>query len=409
MRRPLLLIVVVAAAVVATVVLLGGCDLALFCAFLLRVAASLALGAPLLDALQIGGGGAAFADGARCGFVGEVVVDPLLTRTVATLGCGDDRLDIDAPTFAGLRCFRRRALTRCALRRRSGGGIGAWLPGRFADGLRWGDRSFANRTRTGCTLRRRRRQPLRRQHGDWFDIGACVQRLSFCDRGGGGVGDANKRDLATAKVDVGDLDVEGGADADHFGAAFAAQRELVGVEAVVLATERIDAHEAIDEEFGEPHKGPGLRYTGDDGGVDLADPVLHQPAGMQLRDRALEVAGLALTFRTRQRDVFELGSEIVFVGFVDSAGLFALRVFKTLAQQAVHDEVGIATDRRREVQIRRGAEAVVADVVDAVARLLHRTQQQHIEGLARRMFANAMHQGHQRRRRRRIVEHGLRQ
>ena len=179
----------------------------------------------------------------------------------------------------------------------------------------------------------------------------------------------------------------------------------------VLAAEGVGAHQAVDVQFVQAHEGAGFAGPGDGGVVDFADAVLHQPARVQRLDLALEVGRLALPLRRRLGHILKLTQQGIVgaEGVVGAGGLLGLLALLAKLQQAgpqlpVHDEVRVAADGRREVQVGGGAEAVVADVVDAVAGLLHASQQQHVEGLPRRMLADAMHQRHQRTGGGRVVE-----
>src|SRR5215210_914193 len=87
------------------------------------------------------------------------------------------------------------------------------------------------------------------------------------------------------------------------------------------------------------------------------------------------------------RAVFDLGrgplpERRVFRGVVELLGHGIVVRAELPQQRAVHDEVGISADRRREVTVRDARETRVAEVLRVVARLLQRAQDERGERLA---------------------------
>ena len=102
----------------------------------------------------------------------------------------------------------------------------------------------------------------------------------------------------------------------------------------------------------------------------LEQQVLEQPREADVVGEVLDLGGLALAGR-RVRG--ELG-EVV--------GRRVVALAELAQQRAVHDEVGVAADRRGEVAVRRAREARVAEVARVVAGLLERAQDERRERLA---------------------------
>ncbi len=123
---------------------------------------------------------------------------------------------------------------------------------------------------------------------------------------------------------------------------------MVGVEVEVLATEGVDANKPFDVHGGQAHEGAGLAAAGDHGLVHFADAVLHEPAGVKLLDLSLELGGLALPLRRRERDVFQGVHRVGTLLFVRMCSLFAGAASassQTTAEQPVHDQIWIPPDR----------------------------------------------------------------
>ena len=127
---------------------------------------------------------------------------------------------------------------------------------------------------------------------------------------------------------------------------------LVAVEALA-GVEAPRRQEAL-EDVAEAHEQPGADESRDDAVEVLLPAVAPQAVLQQERQAdgvgaALGVGRLALALRAAKRDLGELAGRR---GVLAEAG--------ERAGRAVHDDVGIAPDRRREVHVRGRGERGVA-------------------------------------------------
>ncbi len=196
-----------------------------------------------------------------------------------------------------------------------------------------------------------------------------------------------KVDLATVEVDPGDL--HGHAVTQPIGgaAAIAAQLVALGLELVVVRGQRADVHQPFDEIVVQAYEDAELSHRGDLATEHLADLVSHELALQPVLDVTGRLIGAALGHRTVLAELDHL-----YVG-VGAPALRRLdrRIFDPLdvaallpaanhrADGAVHDQIGVATDRRGEVGIGGIGEAEVAFVVRRIDRLHHAAQHHRLD------------------------------
>ena len=142
--------------------------------------------------------------------------------------------------------------------------------------------------------------------------------------------------------------------------------EVFAVLVVVVDHARY-VHESFDAVI-ELAEDAERRDAADDGIESVADKLRHVLDLLHVLRLALRLDGDALT---RRGVLSDLGQEAP-QAFLPLRRDRARR--KRLAQQAMHDEVGIAADRRREVRVVTRSESVVAERRVGITRLLHRAQ-----------------------------------
>ena len=127
-------------------------------------------------------------------------------------------------------------------------------------------------------------------------------------------------------------------------------------------------HEALDAVV-ELDEDAERRDARDDAIELLADELRHVLDLLHVGRLALRLDGDALALGGPVRDVGERRAQLLLALARQRAA-----ALERLAQQAVHDEVRIAADRRGEVRVVARGEAEVAETLRRVARLLHRAQ-----------------------------------
>ena len=130
-------------------------------------------------------------------------------------------------------------------------------------------------------------------------------------------------------------------------------------------------------------KRPNAVDAGDVAVELVADLVRHEADLLPLHQLALGVVGAALAFGRVARDLRQVLGQLLLA-------LLGHAAVARLAQRAMHDEVGIAADRRGEVRVAVGGEAEVPEVRRVVARLLHRPQHQERDRLLLGRAAHAL-------------------
>src|SRR5438309_6290201 len=139
-------------------------------------------------------------------------------------------------------------------------------------------------------------------------------------------------------------------------------------EAVVIVSHRGYVHHAFHEVLDELDI---QTKRGDARDVTLefiANLVRHEPDLLPLHELALGVIGPPLALRRVTRGLRQLLRQL-FLAVVRHA-------VPRLAQRAVHDQIRIAPDGRREMRVARSRETEVSEVLRVIPRLLHRPQHQ---------------------------------
>ena len=126
------------------------------------------------------------------------------------------------------------------------------------------------------------------------------------------------------------------------------------VELEVVLAELGDMHQAFDVDRVEGDENAEGGHCRNGAFELLADALLHEEALEPVLDVARRLVGTALGARAVQADVVPAADRLVF--FLGEHGL----------DGAVHEQVGIAPDRRGEVGVMLVGKAEVADVVGAV-------------------------------------------
>src|SRR5207302_11088296 len=127
-----------------------------------------------------------------------------------------------------------------------------------------------------------------------------------------------------------------------------------------------------------------LAEAGEEPGADQPDDL----ALVRLLPAALEQLALEEPRETQLvGQVFDLGCLALADGGVlgqllEVSGRWIVRESELPQQRPVHDEVGIAPDRRGEMAVGAARESRMAEVVGVVARLLQRAQDERGKGLA---------------------------
>src|SRR5690242_4151135 len=130
---------------------------------------------------------------------------------------------------------------------------------------------------------------------------------------------------------------------------------------VLIAGQAVDRDQAFHVEVGQLDKEAVLGRADDEAVEILAYAAGHELYLLPLDQLALGVGGAALRLRTLLGDVAH---------FLFGERRSGMRLLQQRAQEAVNHQVGIAADGRREMRVRAGSQREVADIFDAVARLL---------------------------------------
>src|SRR5215831_4196929 len=121
-------------------------------------------------------------------------------------------------------------------------------------------------------------------------------------------------------------------------------------------------HQTLDEEIVEFDEKPELRHTSNHTVVLLAQLIQHELDFFEIFDLALGVIGETLARRSGCSNLWQsLYPELV------ACRRHAARS-GAVTQQAVHDQVGVAPDRRGKVRIVRTGEAEVATIINSIMR-----------------------------------------
>ena len=148
-------------------------------------------------------------------------------------------------------------------------------------------------------------------------------------------------------------------------------------------------HEALDAVV-ELDEDAERRDARDDALELLADELRHVLDLLHVGRLAFRLDGDALALGGPVRDVGERRAQLLL-----ALARQRTAALERLAQQAVHDEVRIAADRRGEVCVVARGEAEVAETLRRVARLLHRTQRDGLDdarfGLSLDLFEHLLH------------------
>src|SRR5437867_1893940 len=150
----------------------------------------------------------------------------------------------------------------------------------------------------------------------------------------------------------------------------AAQQVLALDVIVEVVAERAHVHQALDEDVPQLDEEAERHHTRDEAVVGLAHLVLHELDLLQRDDLALGLHRHALAPRGLLGDGAQVGRH--------APG----------AEDAVHDQVGIAADGRGEVGVAGGGEAEVAECLRRVARLLHGTEE---DGVDETLLGTSLH------------------
>ncbi len=161
----------------------------------------------------------------------------------------------------------------------------------------------------------------------------------------------------------------------------------VAIEALLAGKflQPVDTDEAFHENVDEFDEETELLHGDDQRVIFLAEMAFHELGGLPLDEFAFGGVRPALRFRAFRGDAFEFGAAVgaehrygfFFAGFHDNgAGGLRRGIFERPFQDAMHDEVGIAADGRREMGVFLDGESEVPQCVGGVARLLERAQHQ---------------------------------
>src|SRR6266850_7711959 len=131
---------------------------------------------------------------------------------------------------------------------------------------------------------------------------------------------------------------------------FRVKEKIIGQPAYVYQT--------LDEEVVEFDEQPELRHTCDHSVVLLAQLIQHEFDFFEIFDLALSIIGEALARRSGCSNLWQSIQPECTPCRRHAAGSGAV------TQQAVHDQVGVASDGRGKVRIVRTGEAEVAAVVN---------------------------------------------
>ena len=140
------------------------------------------------------------------------------------------------------------------------------------------------------------------------------------------------------------------------------------VEVEVVAPELGYVDEPVDVELVERDENAEARHAADRSAEGLADLVLHEVALQPVLDVARCLVGAALGLRAMRA---ELGP--------GRSGRPVLRLREHGLDRAMHEQIGVAADRRREMRVRLVGKSEVPDVVGPVPCLLQRAQQHRLQ------------------------------
>ncbi|EXI77174.1 MAG: hypothetical protein AW12_03136 [Candidatus Accumulibacter sp. BA-94] len=153
-----------------------------------------------------------------------------------------------------------------------------------------------------------------------------------------------------------------------FAAAFTEHLVTRGVELEVLVAQFRNVHQAFDVDLIESDEDAEGDDGGDRSGEGLADPLTHVVALEPVADVARRLVGAALGQRAVHADFLPLARRVRPAG-------------ERCLDRAVHQQIGVAADRRGEMGVMLIGEAEMADVVRAVDRLAQRAQHHRLQQL----------------------------
>jgi hypothetical protein len=205
-------------------------------------------------------------------------------------------------------------------------------------------------------------------------------------------------DLAAVEVDAADLHAHARADRVADAGALAAQFLAHLVEAEVLAAELGDVHQPVDIERVERDEEPEARDRADRAGEFLAEALAHEAALQPRLDVTRGLVGAALVgaavvaradpvlhlvrggLRRRRAELAHRHAAAAAVAIAVGQRLQVIALAcEDALDHAVHEQVGIAPDRAREVRVVLVGEPEVPAVDRRVDRLLHRAQQHGVD------------------------------
>ena len=134
---------------------------------------------------------------------------------------------------------------------------------------------------------------------------------------------------------------------------------------------------ALDEVFDQLDEDAERGNAGDVALELIAELVGHEADLLPLHELALRVVGAALALGGVPGHLRQLVGQLV--------SPFLRHPLPRFAKRAMHDEIRIPPDRRREVRVAVGREPEVPEVRRVVPRLLHRSQHQKGDGLLLRL------------------------
>jgi len=156
---------------------------------------------------------------------------------------------------------------------------------------------------------------------------------------------------------------------------------LLAVENVLAGEFRdaVDGDHAFDEDFRQLDEETEFLHGDDQRVVLLAEMLLHELRGFPGHQFALGGFGAALGLGRFRGDGFEFAAAIraecgFFLTWTGVGGGLRLGMIERPLQDAMHDQVGIAADRRSEMRVLVEGQREMAERVGGVARLLQRTQ-----------------------------------
>ena len=179
-------------------------------------------------------------------------------------------------------------------------------------------------------------------------------------------------DARRLQIDTSHLDRDRLTELKHRIGTGAAQFETCRIEIEVIVAQFGDMHQALDEEPIEGHEQAKRGHRRDHAGILLADAISHVVALEPLRDIATGIIGPPLGERTMLAQPFPAMRLTALARSVGAAAQNRL-------DATMHQQIGIASDRRGEVRVGLVGKPEMPDVVGSIARLLHRAQQHRLE------------------------------